>query len=426
MFWLIETEEQINYFIKYPPEEAFIEIIPYHNNIHPAINDVSLVYYRPSSDSKGYMLCLRHSETLSINKTLVDALLSKIDRVWVRDKKNALFYFPIKNMHDINILSPTYIQDLTLTHTHFLHKYPNNDSINRIIPIVKHYEYCENVYNNVKDYIPKELPPYFDFYNNKTTLAFFGVEKNGLSIDKDVFEQHFKINPLFSVRENKIYTHYNLYTTTRRPSNSFNGINFAALNKENGSRKSFIPVNDELIEFDISAYHPHLAAKLVGFEFGDQDVHQMFADIYGVSYKESKSITFKQLYGGIFKEYEHIEFFQKIKKFIQEKWEEYNRLGHIMVPGSNYIFEKNKLEDMNPQKLFNYTLQNLETTSNVGILMDIHKLLLRKNTKIILYTYDSFTFDLDRSEDLLEDINNIFKKRNLQVKVKRGSSYDFE
>ena len=50
MFWLIETEEQINYLINKQYKEAFIEIIPYHNHIHPALNDISLVYFKPSND----------------------------------------------------------------------------------------------------------------------------------------------------------------------------------------------------------------------------------------------------------------------------------------------------------------------------------------------------------------------------------------
>jgi hypothetical protein len=372
------------------------------------------------------MLCIDHSETLSVNKTLVNELLTSIECLWVRDKKNALYYFQIKGLRDINILTPPYIQDLTSTHTYFYNKYPDNSNINKIIPVVKHYEVCENIYKKVKPYFTKDLPPYFEFYNNKSTLAFFGIEKNGIKIDETVFEQHFnQVNPLYSIHDRKIYTSYNLFTTTRRPSNTFNGLNFAALNKENGARKSFIP-NGKFVEYDISAYHPNLAARLVSFDFNGQDVHQVFADMYGTSYKEAKELTFKQLYGGVFKEYEHLEFFQQIKKFIDNNWDEFNNSGQVTVPISNYCFKKSELENMNPQKLFNYILQNLETSMNVCILMELHKLLRGKNTKLVLYTYDSFLLDYDESENLLDDIENIFKNKKLQIKVKHGSSYDFE
>jgi ABC-type thiamine transport system substrate-binding protein len=59
-------------------------------------------------------------------------------------------------------------------------------------------------------------------------------------------------------------------------------------------------------------------------------------------------------------------------------------------------------------------------------LIEIHKLLKGKKTKLVLYTYDSFLFDYDASEDLKDDIENIFQKKKLQIKVKNGTSYDFE
>ena len=148
--------------------------------------------------------------------------------------------------------------------------------------------------------------------------------------------------------------------------------------------------------------------------------------MYGTSYKEAKELTFKQLYGGVFKQYEHLEFFQKIKTFIDITWNEFNNLGEIIVPISGYCFKKSELENMNPQKLFNYILQNLETSMNVCILTALNKLLKGKNTKLVLYTYDSFLLDYDESENLLKDIEDIFKSKKLQIKIKHGTSYDFE
>jgi hypothetical protein len=216
-----------------------------------------------------------------------------------------------------------------------------------------------------------------------------------------------------------------LATTTRRPSNSFNGVNFAAINKENGARRSYISSHG-FMELDISAYHPHLASRMVAFDFGTTDVHQTFADLYGTSYKEAKELTFKQLYGGVFKEYEHLEFFQQVKKFIDNNWNEFNNSGQVIVPISGYYFEKDKLENMNPQKLFNYMLQNVESAMNSCILMDIHKLLRGRKTKIVLYTYDSFLFELGEGEENIEnEIKQIFNKYRLQTKTSYGKTYDF-
>jgi hypothetical protein len=81
---------------------------------------------------------------------------------------------------------------------------------------------------------------------------------------------------------------------------------------------------------------------------------------------------------------------------------------------------------MNPQKLFNYMLQNLESAMNVRILMDIHKLLRGQKTKIVLYTYDSFLFELGEGEENIEnEIKQIFNKYKLQTKTSYGKTYDF-
>lgn len=427
MFWLIETKDQIDYLIDKKYKEVFVEIIPYHDNIHPALNDVSLVYIRPFSDTKGYMLCIDHNEVDSLDKTCIDTLLQNIDVVWVRDKKTSLYYFPIKALHDLSQLIPPYIQESPKAFNYFYSKYPDYSKINKVIPVAKHYEKCEHIYNYVRSVLPNELPTWFDFYNNKVVLAFFGIEKNGIKINKYEFDKHYELNhEIYSIQDDRIYTHYNLATTTRRPSNSFNNVNFAALNKDNGARKSFVS-DYGFIEFDISAYHPNIVSRLIGYDFNNKDIHQEFANIYQTSYREAKEITFKQLYGGVFKEYEHLEFFQKVKQFIDNNWKEFNNSGQVIVPISGYCFEKDKLENMNPQKLFNYFLQNIESALNTKILMDIHKLLRGRETKIVLYTYDSFLFQIGKGEEEIEhEINNIFKKYKLLTKTSYGKTYDFK
>ena len=81
---------------------------------------------------------------------------------------------------------------------------------------------------------------------------------------------------------------------------------------------------------------------------------------------------------------------------------------------------------MNPQKLFNYVLQNLETSTNVLILWDIFCLLKGKKTKLVLYTYDSFLFDFAEDEGyILEEIKDIFKKKKLNIKQTEGYDYNF-
>ena len=419
MFWLVEDNKQLEVFKNYCNGDAFIEIIPYNNNIHPTQNNICAVYIRPLESTKGYVVPISHSETLNIELNAVKHVINGLNNVYVRDKKEFLHYIIYKNLFDITLTQPTYIQEYTKTHNYFYNKYPYKKDINRVIPIVKHYEYCENLFNDLKNRINE---PINDFYNNRATVVFNAVERSGIRINREKFESHFHpINGEYT------YTQYNFKTLTTRPSNKFKGVNYAALNKENGCREAFIPRNDRFIELDISAYHPTLLGLLVGYTFNDSDIHKSFAKMYNVDYNKAKELTFKQLYGGVFDQYKDLEFFKKVQVYVDDLWEKFNKEGYVECPISKYKYEKSKLEDMKPQKLLNYILQNLETAMNIRILWDIYKLLKNRETRMVLYTYDSFLFDFKEGEDdLIEGIKNIFKKNKLYIKESYGSTYNFK
>lgn len=421
MFWLIEDIDQLKSFYNLGYKEAFIEVISFNDRIHPTHNSVSLVYIRPLLATKGFMLGVSHSETLNEISQHITVILKKFEVLYCRDKKEILHYFPLKHLLDITPPPTPYIRPTTPTHELFYRNHGKNSEINKIIPIVKHYELCEQIYNDLKPNIKNINTPYNKFFNSKVTLVFNAIEKNGIYINKTEFEKHFH-----PTDQDFVYTQYNLKTTTTRPSNKFNGVNYAALNKENGCRKSFIPRNDKFIEIDISAFHPNLAANLVDYNFPTNEIHEHFAALYKVDYAKAKELTFKQLYGGVFEQYKNLEFFKRIEEYVGNKWEEFNNLGKVIVPISGYCLEKEKLDNMNPQKLFNYLLQGYETAQNILILWDIVRILIEKNTKLVLYTYDSFLLDVDEMEvDALEEIRETFKKYKLNTKEKIGYDYDF-
>jgi hypothetical protein len=403
MYWLVEEDKQLEVLLNSGYKQAFIEVIPYSNNVHPVENLVSLVYIRPINASKGYMLCIAHSETLNVLKTRVDELINKFDILFCRDKKEVLHYYPSKALYDINVPPTTYIRPLTKAHE------------------VMYYKMCEQIYNDLKININKNKTDYDEFFNHRVSVVFNAIERNGIQIHNDTFEEYFH-----PVDGRQVYTQFNLKTTTTRPSNKFKGVNYAALNKENGCRKSFIPRNNSFIEMDISAYHPSLSCRLVDYSFPTVDIHSHLQQLYGVSYKESKELTFKQLYGGVFKQYKHLEFFSKIDIYVKELWNTFESNGEITCPISNFVYKKDTLENMNPQKLFNYLLQNLETSMNVRILWDILRVLRGNKTKLVLYTYDSFLFDWDEKEEqVMVQIKDIFKKYKFNIKIKQGNDYDF-
>ena len=419
MFWLVESKIQFEQFSNANWKDVFIEIIPSSYLLHPTQNGICALYIKPLVSTKGFIVPLHHSETLSIDMTDINAMLQKFNSIYVRDKKEFLHYLPLKGLFDINQQNPPYIPELLQTHNIFNKRYPNKKNINKIIPIVKHYEYCEEIYNNLKDKINE---PINDFYNNKVSMVFNSIERSGIRVNREKFQSHFH-----DVDGEFIYTQYNYKTLTGRPSNKFKGVNYAALNKENKSRESFIPRNDSFYEFDIGAYHPTLLAKLVGYDFGSEDIHSAFAKMYGVDYKKAKELTFKQLYGGVFDQYKDLEFFKKVQVYTDNLWKEFNEKGWIECPISKHRFVKEKLSEMKPQKLLNYVLQNLETAMNVHILWEIIKLLQNKKTKLVLYTYDSFLFDVSKEEvEILDEIKELFNKHKLQIKTCYGNNYNFK
>lgn len=420
MYWLIEDLEQLKVFYNSGFKEAFVEVIPFNNFEHPTQNNVSAVYVRPLEANKGFMLCSNHSETLGIELRHIEEVLKKFNKLYCRDKKELLHYFPLKTLWDISPPPTTYIRPTTQTHEIFYSQHRKNHEINVVIPIVKHYEICERIYDDLQSNISKDTQ-YNTFFNTKTSLVFNALERKGININPEIFSDHF-----YKTDETKVYTQYNLKTLTTRPSNRFKGVNYAALNKDNGCRKSFIPENDKLVEIDITAYHPTITARLINYDFPTNDIHAAFAKMYGVSRDKAKELTFKQLYGGIFKEYRDIDFFKRVNNFINQKWLEFNTQGFAKCDISHYQFEKDLLDNMNPQKLFNYILQNYETSQNILILWDILSILRGKKSKLVLYTYDSFLIDLSKDEQgLLKDIQKIFENYKLNTKVKYGDDYDF-
>ena len=111
-----------------------------------------------------------------------------------------------------------------------------------------------------------------------------------------------------------------------------------------------------------------------------------------------------------------------------------SNIGHIVgaggfvLIGGNRRLTKNNIDSPSPQKLFNYLIQSKETENNVKILTDLFKYLENKQTKIILYTYDSILFDFSKndSKQCLIDIKLIIEKNGFKTKFQYGKNYGFK
>jgi len=425
MFYIIERSDQL---FSQSFNDCFVRFISKNDNYHPSLTSLSLIYVRPLDGKKGYILCLDHNESFSIPQTeIINWLLNNTGKLWVLNKKEALHWvYPLADkLYDAHLLE---FIDLTeiLGNNCINHYYRNNinlPNINCLIPISKHYEECEKIFQATLPIIQKYTPSntQFQFQNFNTVNVFYNIEKNGIKVDKNCFIDCYGDDlkyPEFSLFKGRIYSSYNLNTTTSRPSNTYNTINFAALNKTNGERLCYKPNNDSFIEIDIQGYHPRLIGELVGFEFPkDKNTYDYLGELLNVSQQEAKELTFKQLYGGVWSEYRDKPFFKDVIKYIDNLWNTYQYNGYYET--KNKIFIRDKTMTIN--KLFNYVIQSYETSTNVQLLELILNHLKDKKTKLVLYTYDAFLFDYNKEDiNLIQEIINILK---YPVNIKQGKTY---
>ena len=423
MFWLIETQEQFEEFKYHIGKEVFAVPVERHPEIHPGIYSPLGLYIRnlDQNQDRGYFINFYHPEALKFDPSQVKDLLSNLEKIYTPDKKAFNYFYFGQNVLDIGIGNQVEVKK-NQTHQYFSQKFYSDENLNSIIPIVKHFEQCEELYNAYSSIIEKYE---YNQYNQDFSDVFWFIERNGLKVNS-AFERYFNLERPFLNRYNEwVFSQYNLNTVTGRPSNAFNTINFAALNKENGCRSVFIPRNDFLLEIDLTAYHPTLIAQIVGYESKTGDIYEDFAEQFEMERSEAKNLVFRQLYGNIYDQYKEFEFFKLTKEFISKIWSGFMKDGKVTGFKSGQVFKAKDLENMNPQKLFNYLIQNLETANNVELLKDILYLINKKKTELILYTYDAFLFDFSKEDrETLKSILAIFEEKKLRVKLTYGTDYD--
>ena len=431
MYFIVETEEQLLQLPK--PEKCFIELMSKSEHAHPTLTTPCVLYY--NDFQKGYIFPINHSEAFPLTIEQIQDFLKDIPKVYLLDKKWHSYYLDLPNSIDLNFTVldiegkiPDF-QCYTPVHLDFYEKLKYSPAVNTYIPISKHYERCECMFEIVKKYVGKEQNIE---WQNKYTEVYKWVEEQGILVDEKLFDKYFETPwKERSLKDSRVYSSYNLYNITSRPTNAFNSINFLAFNKENGSRAAFIPENDAFVEFDFDGYHIRLIANLLNIEIPvDKSIHELLGQQYfgkteltPEEYQESKKITFRQMYNGVEDEYKHINLFEQIAEFVEAMWDEYKRVGFTTLPNGRRITQENA----NPQKLFNYYIQCLETVNNVKKLNMLKEYLKGKQSKVLLVVYDSILIDCSVYDDkgTLVDIKNILEEGGYKVKAKKGDNYNF-
>ena len=442
MFYIVESDEQLNYLCALGRNEAYVEIISGNDRYHSLLTGTVAAYVRPIGYHEGYIIPINHSEGLNVPKERVQSILNCFGTLYTFNKKTFLYHFSHGNINDINLMySMREYESLPLPNPPqiiqwYYNRMDSKEDLNSIIPISKLFEKCERNYRSLEDVIEDSRyildTPAWKFYNNLATGVFYLSEQSGIRVTYEQFLDKFTpTNPRFSMANNIAYTNYNLYNPTSRPTSAFNAVNFAAIPKKEEYRKCFIPQGQKFVEFDFDGYHIRLIGEVVGYEFTSESVHTQLGRLYfntqelnEEEYKQSKQTTFQIMYGGVPDRYRHIEFFDKVAEYINKLWKEYIENGVVYAPISQKPFYST-LKDMNPQKLFNYVIQSLETSRNVLILKEVLSYLRAKKTKVTLYTYDAILFDfyLEDGKETLEDLKKILETSGkYPVKFKYGNN----
>jgi len=412
MHYIIETEEQLATLSH--NQTAFIHIVPLNDLVHPALTAPCLVFFYGWHDTKPYMICVNHPESLNVPWEKVKLFLSNIalsGTLLCIDPKYTLYFLDNLGKQLINIQYSNIAVFNTPIHDHLYKSKYYHVGLNQLIPISKHYEKYNNLYTDSfygKFPLNEEHKKYYIFYE---------IEKQGIGCDPKKINKYFDITYApHSMIGNKIYTKYNLNNKTTRPTNSFNGINFSAIPKD--KRDAFEPTNYMFVELDFNGYHPRLLNNHLKepFHFSD-NIYLDLANQMSTDVETAKVNTFRQLYGGITLD---TPYFRAASELTDKLWQEYD--GGLFGVKS----------DLTPSKLLNYYLQYYETERNIVILN--HLLFIfranRLKSKIVLYNYDSFLIDMAK-EDMKHlpeiittcEYHSSFDQVRHKVRVATGDNY---
>ena len=416
-------KEWEEFMLQFEENNSIVIPIQCDPNSHPIATELCLFYVKLLDGDLGeYVIPFRHSDAINLESKYITMIRTPKD-VFTYDKKKLLHFVEWENVYDIQMNyymtknKPLSIDEVTTNaHEYFYRTHYKTKNINCAIPMMKHIEWCRAMVERLKLGAivgMKENEDVCEIYNKDVIENLQYIEQSGIQ-----------------TTDGMVFSEYNPYTATGRPSNRFGGINFAALNKSDGSRKKFISrygKDGMLVEMDYDAYHLRLIADAIDYQFPDGSVHQHMADLYGVDYGEAKSLSFQYLYGHIPDDVlKSNPFFAKVQVYMDNIWFDYKSNNFIESNiYSKRIYKKN-LSDMNKNKVFNYLIQLMETESNMSMLTELIPKIRGYKSKLILYSYDSFLFDfhLDDGLDFINKVKGIVEcKGKYPVKVAKGSNY---
>ena len=414
---LIEDKSTLLSFLKGNPNIELIIPVWSSHRAHPIGSRISFVYYREESGVDG-IINFNHIDAKKLEKFELNKLIS-----------NTTFVLGSRYINNIGVdYEWVYFEEygkpfIFGEFVQSVYKGYRNDfkELNDCVPLMKWYEILKT--------IPKLINNSESNRKYSEAIKVLGrLEGAGVKVVEENFIDSFSFNPQYIKKGGIVYTQYNPYTITGRPSNRHLNVNWSALNKSDGSRECIVSRHPHgtLLQFDYESYHIRLIAGLIGYQFPEGiTAHQHLADCYGLPYEEAKLLTFRYLYGGMDDMARGIPFFQKVEKYISSEYQKFVISGRLTTPLYKREIHFGRIEGATEQKVFSYLLQALETEVNYIKIREVLNYLEGKMSKFVLYTYDAFLIDTHpiERENLLNDIREIMEKGGFPVRIEEGENY---
>lgn len=443
---VLRTYEDCSQFIRENEQgDLILHLVPADDGVHPASTTLSLLFIKNIETQERYVFPFDHPDAKSEVRArffLVHAINRRKNRKWVLDKKSFLQMVWLPGLLDANLVGFLKKNDIidasdseTLAHNMVRRFTKNHPKVNKVIPLMKHLEAFDDLATSIEKMVKNaKVDPSFQYLNDHIIETLAHVERNGIYVDREIFTKHFDVQP---DANGFVRSQYNIYTSTGRPSNRFGGVNYAALNHDDGCRSAFTSrygSDGRMVVIDYSAFHPRIICMLTGYHVpSDTDIYAYLAGLYfhksevdDVDISEAKKLTFRQLYGGVEPKYQHIKYLASLKSFIDNQWEFFQKNNYVETPLFKRKITDKHITEPNPTKLFNYILQAVEGEISICCLERVLKYLRGKKTRAVLYTYDAVLYDFHREDGLetLKEVQNLMSMGGkFPMKTYVGNSY---
>jgi len=414
---LIEDKKTLESFLKNNSDIELLVPVWSSHKAHPLGNRISFIYYRNGSDDG--IININHIDANKLNKFDIAKLIGD-NTIVLGSRYISNLGYDYEWLYFEEYGTPFLFNEFAEgVYRGYRREF---EELNDCIPLMKWYELLKTIPSlNGKSEVNKKY---------SSAIRTLGrLEGAGVKVDRKKFIDSFNYPEQYLRKNDIVYTQYNPYTITGRPSNRHMSVNYSALNKSDGSRESFVSrfPGGTLIQFDYESYHIRLIAGMIGYSFPNGiTAHQHLANQYGTDYETAKGMTFRYLYGGLDDFARGIPFFQQTDVWIRDVYQKFIISGKLTTPLFKREIHFSRIEGATEQKIFNYLLQALETEVNYMKIGQLWEKLEGKMSRPILYTYDALLFDVHPAErdDIIRIVKGVLEPPCFPVRIYEGKNYN--